>query len=378
MSVASAVAETGGSGELPQRSHAFRTLDGLRGIAAVCVSAHHLPSLIGSPVFGGSYLAVDLFFLMSGFVISHAYDDKLRQGLGTAGFMQIRLIRLYPLYAIGTGMLILWLAMAVATGHSIYWSWRSLLVAVPLALLILPAPPLHGTRSTDLLFLNQPAWSLFWELAINLIYALLFRPLQRRGVVPAIVLLSAVAVAILALSNGKLDQGALWLDAAGGAVRVSFSFFLGVLLFRLHRQGRLPKPQLPVWCVLLVSIPILIVSGEGYWRGVYDLICVLILFPLLVIAAIANEPKSRGMVNFCIASGAISYALYVIHIPIEMSVGSILEKAHIGSVALYQEIVSLVVAIAVAGFLARFVDPPLRSALKRWASRKPRPARAAP
>lgn len=358
------------SDDLPQRSHAFRTLDGLRGIAAVCVSAHHLPSLMGSPVFGGSYLAVDLFFLMSGFVISHAYDDKLRQGLTPAGFMRIRLIRLYPLYAIGTALLLVWLGLAVATGHSIYWGWRSLLVALPLALLILPAPPLHGPRSTDLLFLNPPAWSLFWELVINFIYALLFRPLQRRGVVPAIVLLSAVAVTILALSTSKLDQGSLWFDAPGGAIRVTFSFFLGTLLFRLHRDGKLPRPPIPAWCILLISVPILVVSGEDVWRGVYDLACVLVLFPLLLIAAVANEPKSKAMVAFCIASGAISYALYVVHIPIEMIVSSLLEKAHIGSVALYQEIASLLVAIAAAGFLARYVDPRLRSALKRWTSRK--------
>lgn len=358
-----------GAGELPQRTHAFRTLDGLRGIAAVCVSAHHLPSLIGGPVFGGSYLAVDLFFLMSGFVISHAYDAKLQQGLGPAGFMRIRLIRLFPLYAIGTGMLLLWTAMAIATGHSEYWNWSSLLVALPLALLILPAPPHNGVGSSDLLFFNPPAWSLFWELAINLVYAVLFRPLQRRGVVPALIVLSAIVLGALAWSDGKLDQGALWSDAPGGAARVTFSFFLGVQLFRLHREGKLPRPQIPAWCILLVSVPILVVSGEGTWRACYDLACILLLFPLLLIAAVANEPKAKAMTSFCIASGAISYALYVVHIPIEMSATSVLERLHIGRSALVHEILSLVIALCVAGFLARFIDPWARSALKRLTSR---------
>lgn len=356
----------------PQRKHAFRTLDGLRGIAALCVAAHHLPSMVGGPVFGGSYLAVDLFFLMSGFVISHAYDDKLRSGLGAGGFMRIRLIRLYPLYVISTLLMFAWLAAAVALGKSDYWSWPWLLAALPFALLILPSPPVHGIHSTNTLFLNPPAWSLFWELAINLVYAAFFRLFDRRGVIPAIIGASAIGLAVLAASHFKLDQGALWSDAPGGVFRVTFSFFLGVLMCRMHVRGALPHIPVPAWAVLLISVLLLVPSGEGLWRGIYDAACIFLLFPLLLIAAVSNEPRSRGLSEFCIISGTVSYALYVAHAPVEMVVTGVIRQA--GGARFLSpmsaEFVALAAAVVASWVLARWIDPPARAALGRLFPRR--------
>ena len=80
----------------------FTTLDGLRGIAAIAVVARHAPFLWGehgpTGALSESYLAVDFFFVLSGFVLAHAYGSRFQHGLSNAAFMRTRLLRLYPLY----------------------------------------------------------------------------------------------------------------------------------------------------------------------------------------------------------------------------------------------------------------------------------------
>src|ERR1700761_1914630 len=78
----------------------FETLDGLRGIAALAVVLYHLPLPLHALAPRG-YLAVDLFFLMSGFVVAAAYEERLLSGLSTAAFALVRLKRLWPLYGLG-------------------------------------------------------------------------------------------------------------------------------------------------------------------------------------------------------------------------------------------------------------------------------------
>ncbi|HEX7694251.1 MAG TPA: acyltransferase family protein, partial [Sphingomonas sp.] len=80
----------------------FVVLDGMRGLAALSVVALHtaqyFPSQTGP---ARAYLAVDFFFMLSGFVMAHAYGDKLRAGLTIKGFAEIRLARLYPMIFLG-------------------------------------------------------------------------------------------------------------------------------------------------------------------------------------------------------------------------------------------------------------------------------------
>ena len=78
--------------------HVYATLDGIRGIAAALVAMRHAGALFPGWDFPNSGLAVDLFFVISGFVVASAYDRRLADGLTLGAFMRIRLIRLYPLY----------------------------------------------------------------------------------------------------------------------------------------------------------------------------------------------------------------------------------------------------------------------------------------
>src|SRR5580698_9043340 len=84
------------------KDHAFSALDGLRGVAAISIVVFHYSQNLGWELLPNAYLAVDFFFMLSGFVLAHAYEARLRSGQAVAEFMQRRLIRLYPLYWLGT------------------------------------------------------------------------------------------------------------------------------------------------------------------------------------------------------------------------------------------------------------------------------------
>ena len=79
----------------------FRLLDGLRGIAALVVVLLHIPQFIKDDTFPEGYLAVDLFFVISGVVIRQAYEHRLESELSVWRFAWLRIVRLYPLYMLG-------------------------------------------------------------------------------------------------------------------------------------------------------------------------------------------------------------------------------------------------------------------------------------
>lgn len=82
-----------GAAAVPE-ARVFHTLDALRGIAAIGVVIFHMQLAFNPIRAPGGYLAVDLFFIMSGVVLSHAYEGRFRAGMGTVEFMRVRLIRL--------------------------------------------------------------------------------------------------------------------------------------------------------------------------------------------------------------------------------------------------------------------------------------------
>ena len=82
----------------------YITLDAMRGIAALFVVARHFSGLRGAADPQFSFLAVDLFFLLSGFVLSFSYDERIAAGMSPAAFLMKRIIRLYPLYFLGIAL----------------------------------------------------------------------------------------------------------------------------------------------------------------------------------------------------------------------------------------------------------------------------------
>jgi peptidoglycan/LPS O-acetylase OafA/YrhL len=326
------------------RRHA--TLDGLRGVAALSVLMLHIehPSF-RMPV--ATYTAVDLFFLISGFVIAQAYEGRIVT-FGVLAFLRARLIRLYPMLLVGLLILPAYLVAVFARyGVSPATPWQ-VLGSLGASLLFLPShlPASRLWDATMLFPLDGPMWSLMLEMWVNLAYALLLPWLSRRALA-FIVLVAGAALVAARLHLGGVDLGWGWPNAWGGAPRATFSFFLGVLIFRL----KIPRPAVPPWLVL-AAIPALFCAPP--------ILAVLVGFPLVLIAATSADTRDARVMT---AMGALSYPLYVIHLPLLYWVRWLLplrwpEWASVSA--------SLALVVLCAFGVLKLWDEPVR----RWLSRR--------
>ena len=342
--------------------HQYVMLDGLRGIAAGCVVLFHfglLDRLTRAP--SHAYLAVDLFFVISGFVVAHAYESRLAAGLSVPGFARLRLLRLYPLHALGMA-----LGALVVAASALRRGGAAAPVGAWLSLGIGFLPRL-GPGGGDLFPLNGPAWSLMLELIANLAYAALVPRLSNR-VLAAIVGVSGLSLLLIGAAGLPLNGGARVEGGLLGVPRVCFGFFLGVAMLRAHRAGRLRAPA--VHPVLLIGgvLAVLLAPVPFSASGPFDALMILCLLPGLVACAIAAEPRGRLRAGLS-AIGRPSYALYALHGPLRAG-GLLLAPILVGrwltqgeAEAALAVILSLIALCAWAA--SRWYDPWARAGLTR-------------
>lgn len=172
---------------MTQTSHRqiFVGLDGLRGTSAAIVVIFHLQSgrSLDDLTFPAGYLAVDMFFMLSGFVIAHAYEERLKSDLTFARFAGLRAIRLYPLYILGCALLLGHAVLQAAYAGEL-WRAREFVYALPYAVALVPNFP---AGPAGWFKLNPPAWSLFYEWVYNLLYAAFLLFLTTRVIVSVVV-----------------------------------------------------------------------------------------------------------------------------------------------------------------------------------------------
>ncbi len=284
----------------------FHALDGMRGVAALFVAMRHTFFFhrLGIP---GGYMAVDLFFVLSGFVIAHAYDRRLETGLSPARFVVLRYLRLWPVYALGAVLGLIAAAMHALPPHDDLTAAQVARTA-PFALAMLPGPHIRPM----LYPVNSVAWSLALELIVNLAYAVLWRPLRQPWVLAATMAASAIGLVAAVLAFGKLDIGFQWVDAVGGLPRVVFSFTAGLALYRLYLSGRW-RLKAPAWLWVLLLAPLFCVSLGAV---VYPLACAFVLFPALVFLAATAPDPGPWLTRLFAVAGAASYPLYALHKPL--------------------------------------------------------------
>lgn len=284
------------------------TLDAMRWVAAFAVAAFHAGLMRSDQQ--SPYLAVDFFFALSGFVIAHAYDARLSGGMTARDFIGRRLLRLYPLFVLGLtlGLIVALLQISMGVGLD---SLGVTLLQFVCGLLFLPYPSLEPAALISPL--NGPYWSLILEIHINVIFALAFAWLSLR-VVGAITAMFALVIVGICYTAGTLETGFLVSDYFGGVVRVGFSFSAGILVSRLRHRIRVPKVH---WgLVLAVAAFLLVVPTPMAFRWIYDSVCVIVLFPLLILCGAQSQPTSARVSRVFILAGGASYALYAIHTPI--------------------------------------------------------------
>ena len=361
------------TGERAEPRPYYGALDGVRGIAAVLIVMYHLGPLFGHRALE-SYLAVDVFFVLSGAVIARSYEDRLKGSLSVRDFAVIRVVRLYPLYAAGTGIG----AAALYFSHTM--GAKQFSESLLFAALLCPFP-----RVTPYPFpLNPPAWSLFCELVFNHAYAYSLRYLTNR-VLHILAAVSGLALVFLvATSADGLNFGVETATLPQGLVRSVYSFSLGVII---HRQ-LVASAQSPPWGRHGSAVAWFVVAAVGLIlfcaptlpvKPFYDLTSVLVVFPLVVWVAIRANVSGVTAKIFRFL-GAASYAVYAIHVPIKAALeqavpaavgrgltgdGAEAGTSYLARFAPWSGIAFVLVVLFLAYVLDEHFDRPVRAFLKQ-------------
>lgn len=336
----------------------FLTLDAARGVAAVIVAMFHF----GLGARASGQLAVDFFFMLSGFVVAYAYTRRLEGGLAWREFVRIRLARLYPTYLFSLGLMAVFFLLQAYWGRAPSDPW---LVLRTFAFAILLTPRLAMGRGYAGPYpLNGPAWSIFWELIVNFIFAAVHNRLTKR-VLGVIVAAGAVGMTLMCLQEGRIDGGASWRSFWDGALRAGFGFSVGVLLFRL-RGHVAAKTSFQASVAVVAALAAALVFTPN--NGLLQLAVVLGLFPLLLWMGVGCEPPER-LAPLCAAAGRVSYPLYMIHMPLLAFANA--AAARWPLLAEHKPLTRLcllILAIAAAWAVDRYWDQPAH----RWLAAKTR------
>ena len=312
----------------------YEILDGLRGVAALLVVFYHIFEGL-SFAEGGTlittinhgYLAVDFFFILSGFVIGYAYDDRLGRTMTLGNFFKRRLIRLHPMIIMGAVLgVIFYCLQGCVKWDGTHVATSMIMLALLCALFFIPATPGAGydIRGNGEMFpLNGPSWSLFFEYIGNILYAVFIHRLSNKALT-ALVFLLGIGLAWFALFDvagyGMIGVG--WtLDGVnflGGSLRMLFPFSLGMLLSRNFKPVKVRGAFWICSIVLLALFCVPYIEGNSpiCWNGLFEAICILFIFPVLVWIGASGKTTDKHSTQICKFSGDISFPLYAVHYPV--------------------------------------------------------------
>ena len=397
----------------------YEILDGLRGVAALMVVIFHLfETYSKGPAFqivNHGYLAVDFFFVLSGFVVGYAYDDRWDK-MTTWGFFKRRLTRLHPMVIAGTlvGAALFFFSGTAFPKTMEVEGWKFALCLV-MGLLILPCGKGLDIRGWgELNSFNGPQWTLTLEYIGNILYAFVFRHLPKIALAILCVICAFFTLDLtmgwdvfglfpmkeITTEAGKVLQiGGPQYNVIGGwslepeqiyiaFTRLLYPFLCGLLISRIlpsHRTESNPSGS-PIhikggfwWCALAIAVLLAIpcIGGkQGIADGLYQAVCILLLFPLIVLTGAGSKTTDARSTAVCKWLGDISYPIYITHYPlIYMQMDWV---ARHGDAPQWQHIAVgagiLFTAVILAWGLQKAYDEPVREWLKdHWLKRKTQP-----
>jgi peptidoglycan/LPS O-acetylase OafA/YrhL len=355
-------------------SHRYEALDGLRGVAAICVVAGHFGQMLNIYWPANMFLAVDIFFMLSGFVIAHSYGDRLRRDMSGWNYLGRRLARLYPMFIAGLLIGVVGLYIGIRNGATGYRAedivQGSLLNAVYLP--FLNTARIRGAVG-QIFPSDPPAWSLFLEMIASGGFLLMFG--LRRNALLAMTVVSFLALLgagtyfarVQGLSGIDLNMGFDTDSVLGGLPRVAFGFTLGLLLYDLMRDGpsghiaaavrRVPYPSFALYLLLFA-----VLLCPKSIRGTYPFAVLLVFAPTIVFVGACIKTQSGVETQIAKFLGWISYPVYCLHIPIMRIV--VFDK--LGGNGTSEKVAVAVVATLVATVvLTKWYEEPIRALLSR-------------
>lgn len=371
----------------------YALLDGLRGVAALLVVWYHVFEGFqfagNKPVIdfiNHGYLAVDFFFILSGFVVGYAYDSRWGKTLTTGGFFRRRLIRLQPMVCMGALIgAVSFLLTGMERWDGTHATLGLTLLAFVCGCLMLPALPgmPREVRGNGEMFpLNGPCWSLFFEYIGNIVYALAIRRLSTR-------LLSLLTVALcctltwFAVTNqsGYGSIGVGWtvdsMNVLGGLLRMLCPFTAGVLLSRIFKPFNNVRGAFWISTAVLLAlfhVPYINSSyslggtiGTLSLNGVFESVCIVAIFPLIVWLAASGKTTDAASTRICRFLGDISYPLYIVHYPLMYAFYRwlIKTKQYTLQETWYVALAVVAGSIVLAWLCLKLYDVPVRKSLRQ-------------
>jgi len=386
------------------KPYRYEILDGLRGVAALMVVIFHLSEAFSyDPVYkhlNHGYLCVDFFFVLSGFVIGYAYEGRMRSGLMSRwDFLKARFIRLQPMVLFG---ILLGAALfffqecnyyAGIGGASVWYVLQNML----LSFFMIPVTPEFNVRANEEMFvLNIPQWSMVFEYIANLLFCIFVYKLGKKGLMFLVGIFtlmlvdSALTLNLFGLLQPhdypySLNAGwSLTLEQFYIALsRVGFSFFTGLLLFRLTCSNSAEtvepkKIKVPIFAICsLIIISIVCVDQIGGYEhplydGIFNLFCVGVLCPLTVYLGSKRIVLSQRTKHICDFLGRLSYPLYLAHYPLVYLFFTWIDTHHdasFGKLA-FASSATFLLSLATAYAAMKLWDEPIRNWLKNCVRNK--------
>jgi len=363
----------------------YDILDGLRGVAALMVLVYHLFEAIAfadgkaEQCLYHGFMGVDFFFILSGFVMGYAYDDRWDR-MSVGQFIRRRLIRLHPMVVVGV---LLGSAAFIIQG-CVRWDGTAvntlqIIVTTMLALLMLPAlsPQFDIRGNTEMFPLNGPHWSMFFEYIGSLLYALLLRRLSTKALRLWVAFFAmALTANAFTIGNGTIAYGWSYepTNIMGGALRLLFAYPAGLLLAREYKARKVAATHKPVFLlssltlILTLAVPSMSRLYDSFnANALYQSVCVTLVFPAIIVFAARGSVS--GTLQKCVSYlGRLSYPLYAVHYPmIYLYIHWINNDIHPFGTAVYATPLGIAaINILIAILCLHLYDEPLR----KWLSNR--------
>ncbi len=322
----------------------YEILDGLRGVAAVIVVMFHLFETYskGVPyqILNHGYLAVDFFFVLSGFVVGYAYDSRWTRGMTFGNFCKRRIIRLQPMLIFGTMVgALLYYMQSDHPDFSIVKEtpWWIVVLLMICGGTVLPIPKSWDIRGwSEFNPLNGATWSLLWEYIANLLYGLFLHRVKLHTLIVLSVIAALLVINVCLNIDifGVLDARdyAAYTMIGGwsltpdqlliGFSRLAYPFLIGLVISRVAKMQIHISRHGFVWCSIILAAVLVMprVGGahpENFWmNGLYEILAILLIFPLIIMMGRGSMVDGEKYEGLCKFLGDISYPLYVTHYPI--------------------------------------------------------------
>ncbi|NCB69720.1 MAG: acyltransferase [Bacteroidia bacterium] len=367
----------------------YALLDGLRGVAALLVVWYHI--FEGYAFAGGTmittvnhgYLAVDFFFMLSGFVVSYAYDDRLGKSLTLKNFFKRRLIRLHPMVVMGAIVgLIAYCIQGCVQWDGTQVSVTNILISLLLGMLLIPVFPgaAHDVRGNGEMFpLNGPGWSLFFEYIGNILYALFIRRFSNKVLI-FWTIFTGVGLGMFSIFDvaGYGSIGIGWtMDAVnffGGLFRMIFPFSMGMLLARNFRPLKIKGAFWICSLILAVLFHVPYIEGTSFhFNGLFEFITIVGIFPVVLLLGASGTTTDKITAKISKFLGEISFPLYMVHYPVMYLFYAWLIDKKLYTLGETWQVALLVIAgsVMLAYLCLKLYDEPVRKWLgKKFISKK--------